>query len=69
MTSALIDTSVTLVTTHWVKDSNGLKVPLHEERREVRALAWDPMEVTYLDVCHLLALTIANAEAANAIQA
>ena len=67
--SALIDTSVVLVTTHWVKDSSGEKVPLHEERREVRALAWDPMELTARDICHLLALSIANAEAANAIQA
>ena len=66
--SALIDTSVVLVTTHWVKDSSGEKVPLHEERHEVRALAWDPMEVTYSDLCHLLALSIANAEEANAIQ-
>jgi hypothetical protein len=60
--SALIDTSVVLVTEHWVKDCNGEKVPLHEERREVRALAWDPMELTYPDMCHLLAISIAAAE-------
>jgi len=28
--SALINTSVTLVTTHWVRDESGEKVPLHE---------------------------------------
>jgi hypothetical protein len=61
--TALIDTSVVLVTTHWVRDCNGEKVPLHEERREVRALVWDPKELTYSDMCHLLALTIAHAEA------
>ena len=65
MTSALIDTSVTLVTTHWAKDESGEKVPLHEERREVRALVWDPMELTTADKCHLLALSIANAEASH----
>ena len=67
--SALIEATVTLVITHWVRDSSGEKVPMHEERREVRALAWDPMELTARDICHLLALSIANAEAANAIQA
>jgi len=62
--SALIDTSVVLVTTHWVRDSSGEKVPLHEERREVRALVWDPIELTTADKRHLLALMIASAEAA-----
>jgi hypothetical protein len=62
--TTLIDTSVTLVTTHWVRDCNGEKVPLHEERRTVRALAWDPMELTTADKRHLLALSIANVEAA-----
>ena len=60
--SALINTSVTLVTTHWVRDSSGEKVPLHEERRTVRALAWDPLELTGADKCHLLAISIAAAE-------
>jgi hypothetical protein len=64
MMSALIDTSVTLVTTHWVRSAEGEKVPLHEERREARALAWDPMELTSADKCHLLALSIANREKA-----
>jgi len=61
--SALIDTFVTLVTTHWVRDESGEKVPIHEERREVRALVWNPMEVTHPDMCRLLALTIVDREA------
>ena len=63
--SALIDTSVTLVKTYWAKDCDGEWFPLHQERDTHRALAWDPMEVTYSDLCHLLALSIANAEASH----
>jgi len=66
--TALIDTTVVLEKTTWVKDCNGDEVS-HTERREVRCLAWDPMELTTADKRHLLALTIAHAEAANAIQA
>jgi len=61
--TALIDTSVVLEKTTWVRDCNGDEVS-HTERREVRALVWDPMELTTADKCHLLALTIVDAEAA-----
>jgi hypothetical protein len=61
--SALIDTSVVLVTTRWVRDCNGEKFPLREERQTVRCLVWDPCALAYTDMLHLLALTIANKEA------